>query len=95
MPMRPQLPTFLPCIEAPWAWAQSSSTSKPCSLAKSQMWSISQGSPHECMGTMARTRGLSTFLACSRSNVAVRGLMSTNTGTQPKNRIVVMVPKKV
>ena len=51
--------------------------------------------PQECMGTMARTRGFMTFLACSRSNVAVRGLMSTNTGTQPKKRIVVMVPKNV
>ncbi len=59
------------------------------------MWSISQGKPQECMGATARTRGLSTFRACSTLNVAVRGSMSTNTGTRPKNRIVVIAPKKV
>ena len=42
---------------------------------------------------MARVFGVITFLACSTSMVAVRGLTSTNTGTNPKNRIGVMAPK--
>ncbi len=48
------MPTFLPWIEAPWAWAQSSITISPCSLAKSLTWSISEGKPQECMAMMAR-----------------------------------------
>ena len=31
-------------------------TCNPCSSAKSQMWSISQGSPHQWTGMIARTR---------------------------------------
>ena len=81
MPITPQVPIFLPCMEAPWAWAASSSTISPFSLAQSLMRSISHGSPHECIGTTALVRGVSLRLASSRSKVAVLGSMSMKIGT--------------
>ena len=81
MPIAPQVPIFLPCMDAPCAWAASSSTIRPFSLAQSLMMSISQGRPQECIGTTASVRGVSLRLASSRSKQAVFGSMSMKIGT--------------
>src|SRR5215470_7950559 len=79
----PSDPTGRPLYIAPCACAQSSTTFKPRSRARSRMGSISQGQPARCTATMALVAGVQTARIVSALTFPELPSTSAQTGRAP------------
>ena len=91
----PRVPACSPFQVAPMAWAASSTTQSPCSLAIALMRSMSAQTPKMCTGSRPTVRGVIAAAMASGSMLKVSGSMSTKTGTPPSRLMAPAVAKKV
>ena len=95
MEMVSKEPMRRPLYSVPAAWAASSMTVRPNSLARVKRGSMSHDWPAKWTGMMALVRGVIFSRTLPISRLRVPGSMSARTGVPPQRTIMLTVEAKV